>query len=207
MWALDHKEGRVPKNWCFWTVVLEKTRVPWTAGSNQSILKEIIPEYSLDIDAEAPILWPPDTKSWLIGRDPGAGKDWRQEEKGMTEDKMVEWPPNFNGHEFEQAPGDGKGQGSLACCSPWDCKESDVTEGLNNNRIWSSGIYSRNAKMFQCLQSISLIHHIIKMKDKNHATTSIGAGKAFNKIQQPFMIKILKKWVQKKHALTQLKTL
>ena len=53
----------------------------------------------------------------------------------MTEDKMVEWPPNFNGHEFEQAPGDGKGQGSLACCSPWDCKESDVTEGLNNSRI------------------------------------------------------------------------
>ena len=74
-------------------------------------------------DAEAPILWLPDAKSWLIGKDLDAGKDWRQEEKGMTQDEMVGWHHRLNGHEFEQAPGDGEGQGSLACCSPWGRKE------------------------------------------------------------------------------------
>ena len=91
-------------------------------------------------DDEAPILWPPDAKSWLIRKDPDAGKDWRQVEKGMTEDKIIGWHHWLNGHEFEQAPGDGEGQGSLACCSPWSCKESDMTERLNNNnkycRVW-----------------------------------------------------------------------
>ena len=86
-----------------------------------------------DAEAEAPILWPPDLKSWLIGKAPDAGKDWRQKEKGMTEDKMVGWHHWLNGHEFEQAPGDGEGQG-LACCSPWGCKESDATEQLNNKK-------------------------------------------------------------------------
>ena len=81
----------------------------------------------IDAEAEAPILWLPDAKSQLIGKDPDDGKDWRQEEKGMTEDKMVGWHHQLNGHEFEQAPGDGEGQGSLACCSPWGCKESDTT--------------------------------------------------------------------------------
>ena len=76
---------------------------------------------------------PPDTKNWLIRKDPGAGKDWRQEEKGMSEDETVEWHYWLNRHGFEQAPGDGKGQGSLACCSPWGHKESDMTEQLNNN--------------------------------------------------------------------------
>ena len=76
---------------------------------------------------------PPDTKSWLIRKHPDAGKDWRQE-KGMTEDEMVEWHYQLNGYEFEQAPGDGEGQGSLACCSPWGRKESDMTERLNNNK-------------------------------------------------------------------------
>ena len=86
-----------------------------------------------DAEAEAPILWPPDSKSWLIRKDPDAGKDWRQEEKGTTEDEMIEWHHWLKGHEFEQALGDGEGQGSLACCSPWDCKDSDTTEWLNNN--------------------------------------------------------------------------
>ena len=81
-------------------------------------------------EAEAPILWPPDAKSWLIGKDPDAGKDWRQE-KGTTEDEMVGWHHWLNGHEFEQAPGDGEGQGGLACCSPWGHKELDMTEQLN----------------------------------------------------------------------------
>ena len=84
-------------------------------------------------DAEAPILWPPDVKSWLIGKDPGAGKDWRQEEKGTTEDEMVGWHQWLHGQEFEQTPGDSEGQGSLACCSLWACKESDMTKELNNS--------------------------------------------------------------------------
>ena len=84
-----------------------------------------------DAEAEAPILWPPDVKKWLIWKDPDAGKDWRQEEKGATEDELVEWHHWLNGHEFEQAPGVGEGQVSLACCSPWGRKELDMTERLN----------------------------------------------------------------------------
>ena len=82
-------------------------------------------------DAEAPILWSPDAKSWLLRKDPDAGKDWRQEEKGTTEDEMVGWHRWLDGHEFGQPPGLGDGQGSLACCSPQGCRESDTTEKLN----------------------------------------------------------------------------
>ena len=111
-------------------------RVPWTARrSNQSILKEISPKYIFigrtDVEAETPILWPPHPKNWLTGKDPEAGKDWGQEEKGMTQDEMVGWHHQLDGHEFEQAPGSGDGQGSLACCGPWGRKESDTTELLN----------------------------------------------------------------------------
>ena len=84
-----------------------------------------------DAEAETPILWPPDAKHWVLGKDPDAEKDWRREEKGMTEDKMVGWHHWFNGHEFGQALGVGDGQGSLACCSPWGRKESDTTEQMN----------------------------------------------------------------------------
>ena len=87
------------------------------------------------IDAEAPILWPPDAKSWLTGKDHDAGKDWRQEEKETTEDEMAGWHHWLNGHEFEQTPGDGEGQGGLACCSPWDHIGSDTTEQLSNNKV------------------------------------------------------------------------
>ena len=83
-----------------------------------------------DAEAETSMLWPPDAKNWVIGKDPDAGKNWRQEEKGMTEDEMVGWHHPLNEHEFEQAPGVGDGQGSLACCSPWGCKESETTEWL-----------------------------------------------------------------------------
>ena len=103
--------------WC-WRRLL---RVPWTARSTQSILKEISPEYSLEglmAEAETPILWPLGAKSWLIGKDPDSGKDWRQE-KGTTEDEMAGWHHRLDGHEFEQAPGVGDGHGSLACRSPW----------------------------------------------------------------------------------------
>jgi len=85
----------------------------------------------LDDEAEAPKLWPPDVKNWLTGKDPDAGKDWRQEEKGTPEDEMVEWHHRLDGHEFERALGDGEGQGSLAGCSPWGRKELDTTEWLN----------------------------------------------------------------------------
>ena len=84
-----------------------------------------------DAEAEAPILWPPDGKNWLIGKGPDAGKDWRWKEKGTTEDEMVGWHHWFDGHKFEQAPGVGDGQGGLVCCSPWGHKESDTIERLN----------------------------------------------------------------------------
>ena len=136
MWELDYKESWVLKNWWFWTVVLEKTL------ESPLGCKEIQPIHPKGdqfwiffgrtaAEAEAPILWPPDVKSWLIGKDPDAGKDWRWEEKGKTEDEMVGWHHWLNGHEFEQALGVGDGQGSLACCSPWGHKELYVTEWLN----------------------------------------------------------------------------
>ena len=90
-------------------------------------------------DAEAAILWLPHAKSWLIGKDPDTVKDWRQEEKGMTEDEMVGWHHRLDGHEFEQAPGVGDGRGSLECCSPWGCKELDMTDQLKwteQSRKW-----------------------------------------------------------------------
>ena len=108
-------------------------RVPWTARrSNQSILKDISPEDSLEghAEAEAPILWPPDVKNWLIWKVPNAGKDWRQEEKGTREVEMIGWDHQLDEHKFEQAPGVSDGQGSLACCSPWGSKESNTTEWL-----------------------------------------------------------------------------
>ena len=112
-------------------------RVPWTARrSNQSWI--FIGR--TDAEAETPILWPPDAENWLIGKDPDAEKDWEQEEKGMTEDEMVGWHHRLDGHEFEQAPGVGDGQGSLACCSPWGHKELDTTEWLNWVWVFSGGL-------------------------------------------------------------------
>ena len=117
--------------WC-WRRLL---RIPWTARrSNQSILKgnqSWIINGRTDAEAEAPILWPPVVKSWLIRKDPDAGKDGRQEEKGMTEDEMAGWHHRLDGREFEWTPGDGDGQGGLACCSSWGPQESDTTERLN----------------------------------------------------------------------------
>ena len=98
-----------------------------------------------DAEAEAPILWSPDAQSRIIRKDPKAGKDWRQ--KGMIEDEMVGWHHRLNGHEFKQAPGDGEGQGSLACCSPWGRKESNMTEWLNNNNLeYIKNVYNNNKK-------------------------------------------------------------
>ena len=136
MWELALKEGWALKNWCFWTAVLEKTL------ESPLDCKEIKPVHPkgkqscifigrTDAEAETPILWPPDAKNWLIRKDLDAAQEWRQEEKGTTEDEMVGWHHWLDGQEFEQAPGAGNGHRSLACCSPWGRKESDKTEGLN----------------------------------------------------------------------------
>ena len=136
MWELDCKESYVPKNWHFWTVVLEKTL---ESPLDCKEIKLVNPKGNqswifigrTDAEAETPIFWPPDEKNWLIGKGLDAGKDWRQEEKGMTEDEMVGWHHCLNGHEFEQAPGIDDRQGNLVCCSPWGCKELDMTEWLS----------------------------------------------------------------------------
>ena len=104
-------------------------RVPWTARrSNQSILKEINPEHSLEgLILKLKFQYLTEARSWLTGKDPDAGKDWGREEKWPTEDEMVGWHHQLNGYKFEQISGDGEGQGSLVCCCPWGCKESDMT--------------------------------------------------------------------------------
>ena len=195
MWELDYKESWAPKNWCFWTVGLEKTL--------ESLLdcKEIQPVYPkgdqswvfigrTDAEAETPILWPPDAKSWLIWKNPDAEKDWGQDEKGMTEDEMVGWHHRLNGHGFGWTPGVGDGQGGLACCSSWGHKESDTTEWLNWTELtlWSSEIYPRDQGFFYILKSFNVIHHNNKLRDKNHIIFSIAAKTAFDTIQHSFMI-------------------
>ena len=139
MWQLNHKEGWTPKNWSFWTMVLEKTL---ESPLDWKEIKPVSPKGNqpwifigrTDAEAEASVFWsPPDVKGLLSGKDPDAGKEWGQEEKGTTEAELVGWHHQLNGHEFEQTLGDSKGERSLACCGSWGCKESDVTELLNNN--------------------------------------------------------------------------
>ena len=132
MWKLDHKESWAPKNSCFWTVGLEKTFENLLQCKETKLVhpkgnRSWIFIGRMDAEAEAPILGSHDVKNWLIGKDPDAGKDWRWEEKGTTEDEMVGWHHWVNGHEFEQTPGYSGVQGSLACCSPWGHKELDTT--------------------------------------------------------------------------------
>ena len=135
MWALGYKESWAWKNWCFWTVVLEKTL---ESPLDCKEIKRVHPKGNqswifigrTDAEAETPNLWPLDAKNWLIWKDSDAGNDWRWKEE-MTEDEMVGWHHQLYGHEFESAPQVGHGQGSLVCCSPWGHKESDMTEQLN----------------------------------------------------------------------------
>ena len=132
MWMLDHKEGWALRNWCFWTVALEETL---ESPLDCKEIKPVNPKGNqpwifterTDAEAEAPILRPPDAKSWLMGKDPDAEKDWRQEEKQMTQDEMVGWHHWLNGNGFQQALGDSEGQGSLECCSLWGRKELSMT--------------------------------------------------------------------------------
>ena len=193
MWELDHKESWTLKNWFFWTLVLNKAlESPWDS-------KEIKPVNSrgnqawifigrTDAEAEATLLWPPDAKNWLIGKDPDARQDWRQE-KAMTEGAMVGWHHQcwarlkageegddrgwdgwwhhqLNRHEFEQAPGVGDGQGSLACCNPWGHKVSDMTERLN----WDMNIILifENFKNHKFFQSIKNKHWPLKISNPSH---------------------------------------
>ena len=127
MWELDYKESWAQKNWCFWTVVLEKTL------ESPLDCKEIQPVHpkgdqscmfigGTDVESETPILWPLDAESWLIWKDPDAVKDWGQEEKGTTENEMVGWHHQLNWHVFRWTPGVGDGQGGLGCCNSWGCR-------------------------------------------------------------------------------------
>ena len=143
MWELDGEESWALKNRCFWTVVLEKTL------ESPLVCKEIQPVHPkgdqswvfvgrTDAEADTPTLWPLHAKSWLIGKDPDAGRDWGQEEKEMSEDEMAGWYHRLDGHGFGRTLGVGDGQGGLACCDSWDRKESDTTERLN----WRSNKFS-----------------------------------------------------------------
>ena len=138
MWELDHEESWAPKNWCFQSMVLEKT------VESPLDCKEIQPVHPkgdqswmfigrTDAEAETPILRPPHANRWLTGKDPEARKDWSQKEKRAAEEEMVGWHHRLNGRELGQSPGDGEGQGDLVCCIPWDRKELDMTWRLNNN--------------------------------------------------------------------------
>ena len=126
-WELDYKESWVVKNWCFWTVVLKSLESPLDCKEIQPVPPKGDQSWAFigrtDVEVETPILLPSDVKNWLIGKDPDAGKDWRQEEKGTTEDEIVRWHHWLNGHGFGWTPGVGDGQGGLACCGSWGRKE------------------------------------------------------------------------------------
>ena len=151
MWQLDYKESWAQKNWCFWTVVLEKTlESPLDCKEIQLVHSKGDQSWVFigrtNVEAETPILWPPHAKSWLIWKDPDAGRDWGQKEEGMTEDVMVGWHHRLNGHGFGWTPGVGDGQGGMACCCWRGRKESNTTEQLNWTELISKR--RRNSKGF-----------------------------------------------------------
>ena len=136
MQELDCEESWAPKNWCFWTVVLEKTLAsPLDCKEYQPVHSKGDQSWVFigrnDAKTETLVLWPPHAKHWLIGKDSDAGRDWGQEEKGMTEDAMAEWHHRLDGCEFEWTPEVGDGQGGLACCNSLGHRELDMTEQLN----------------------------------------------------------------------------
>ena len=142
MWELDCEEGWTQKNWCFWTVMLEKTLESALDSKDiQPVQSEGDQPWDFfggnDTKAETPVLWTPHVKSWLIGKDSDAGRDWGQEEKGTTEVEMAGWHHQLDGRESEWTPGDGDGPGGLACCDWWGHKESDTTERLNWTEVSS----------------------------------------------------------------------
>ena len=155
MWELDYKESWALKNWCFLTVVLEKTL---ESPLDYKVIQPAHPKGDQswvffgrnDANAETPVLWPPHVKNWLTGKDSDAGRDWGQEEKGMTEDETAGWHNRLDGREFEWTLGDGDGQGGLACCDSWGRKESDMNEQLN----WTELIPIQHARMVQVIKWI-----------------------------------------------------
>ena len=169
MWELDCEERWALKNWCFWTVVLEKTlESPLDCKEVQSVHPKGDQSWIFigrtDIEAETPILWPSDAKNWLIGKDPDAGKDWKQEEKGKTEDEMVGWHHWLDGRELEQALSIGDGQGSLVCCSPWGFR---VGHNWATELNWAKNIKTRAILITYCYKKLlKNIHHKIDMKTK-----------------------------------------
>ena len=170
MWELDYKESWAPKNWCFWTVVLEKTlESPLDCKEIQQVHPKGDQSWvfigRMDVEAETPLLWSPAVKNWLIWKDSDAGKDRRQEEKWTTKEEMVGWHHWFNGHEFGWTPGVGDGQGGLACCGPWGCKESNTTKWLN----WTDLLLGRNA--------MTKLGSILKIRDIT-LPTEVGVAKA-----------------------------
>ena len=149
VWELNSEESWGWNNWCFWTVVLEKTlESPLDCKEIQPVHSEGDQSWLFfgrnDAKVEAPVLWPPHVKSWLIGKDSDAGRDWGQEEKKTTEDEMAGWHHQHVGHEFEWTLGEGDGQEGLACCHSWDHKESDTTERLN----WTELMLEINIKIY-----------------------------------------------------------
>ena len=163
MWELDCEESWAPKNWCFWTAVLEKTL------ESPLACKEIQPVHSdgdqpwvffgrNDAKAKTPILWPPHAKSWLIGKDSDAGRDWSREEKRTTEDEMAGWHHWLNGHESEWTLGVGDGQGGLACCDLWGLRvKHDWATELNWKRVYTVLGGS------QILTNLNLNNNILKL--------------------------------------------
>ena len=160
MWELDCEESWALNNWCFWTVVLEKTlESPLDCKEIHPVHSEGDQPWDLfggnDAEAETPVLWPPHAKSWFIGKDSDAGRDRGQEEKRTTEDEMAGWHHRLDGRESEWTPGVGDGQGGLACCDSWGRKESDTTERLNWtelmlalwNKLWSIASSSFSPKV------------------------------------------------------------
>ena len=168
MWELGHKEGWASKNWCFQIVVLQKTlenpldckeTKPINPKGNQSWMFT----RRTDAKAEAPVLWPPDAKNWLIGKTLMLGKiEGRR--RGVTEDEMVGWHHQLNGHTFEQTLGYSEGQGSLMCCSPWDCKELDTTKQLNWTELTCEphGFVERVKKRWPSQQKIFLTSYCLQ---------------------------------------------
>ena len=178
-WAIKKAEHQ--RNWCFWTVVLEKTL--------ESLLdcKEIKPVHPkgnqswifigrADAEAEAPILWPRYVKSWLIGKDPDAGKNWRQEEKGMTEDEMAGWHHWLDGRESQWTPGVDDGQGGLACCNSWGRRESDTTERVNWTEVnWYNLTLWDLIQLFPlypfCHNLSSIGHHLCFLRESQQLSS------------------------------------
>ena len=164
MWELDYKESWAPKNWCFWTVVLEKTLESLLDCKEiQSVHPKGYQSWvfigGTDAEAETPILWPPHAKNWLIRKDPDAGKDWGQEEKGTTEDKMLGWHHWLNGHGFGWTTGVGDEWGGLACCGSWGHKESATTEWLNWTELMEAFSYRHGWSFISFLAPLSCLEN------------------------------------------------